>query len=127
VDEVRASAVATGTGVTRSAHGMLPNPAPAVVQLLSGAPTYGRDVTVELTTPTGAALLASLSTGFGPLPLMRVTASGFGAGTAELDDLPNATQVVLGEDLQEARRDRGQPVVLLELNVDDVTGETLAR
>jgi uncharacterized protein (DUF111 family) len=52
VDEVRASAVATGTGMVRSAHGMLPNPAPAVVALLQGAPTYGRDVNVELVTPT---------------------------------------------------------------------------
>ncbi|MBV9410374.1 MAG: LarC family nickel insertion protein, partial [Acidimicrobiia bacterium] len=57
VDEVWASAVATGTGMVRSAHGMLPNPAPAVVALLAGAPTYGRDVSVELVTPTGAALL----------------------------------------------------------------------
>src|SRR5438477_4496538 len=56
VDEVRASAVATGTGMVRTAHGMLPNPAPAVVELLRGAPTFGRDVPFELTTPTGAGL-----------------------------------------------------------------------
>ena len=61
VDEVRASAVATGTGMVRAAHGMLPNPAPAVVGLLRGVPTWGRDIPVELTTPTGAALLAALS------------------------------------------------------------------
>ena len=60
VDDVRASAVATGTGMVRSAHGWLPNPAPATVRLLEGIPTYGRDVAVELTTPTGAALLAAL-------------------------------------------------------------------
>src|SRR5438477_13062198 len=55
VDEVWSSPVATGIGMVRSAHGMLPNPAPAVVALLQGAPTYGRDVNVELVTPTGAA------------------------------------------------------------------------
>src|SRR5919198_1526396 len=74
VDEVRASAIATGTGVVRTSHGVLPNPAPAVVELLRGAPTYGRDVGVELTTPTGAALLAALAVDFGPLPAMTVTA-----------------------------------------------------
>src|SRR5205807_6773099 len=68
VDEVWASPVATGTGMVRTAHGMLPNPAPAVVALLSGAPTYGRDVNVELVTPTGAALLAALPVAYGPPP-----------------------------------------------------------
>ena len=96
VDEVRASAVATGTGMVRAAHGMLPNPAPAVVGLLRGVPTWGRDIPVELTTPTGAALLAALSSGFGPMPAMEVLAQGFGAGTRELDELPNCTQVVIG-------------------------------
>src|SRR5437764_301510 len=130
VDEVWGSAVATGTGMVRSAHGMLPNPAPAVVALLSGAPTYGRDVNVELVTPTGAALLAALAVGYGPLPAMRIAATGFGAGSRDIDGLPNATQIVLGEgigDGLEPGRDDGQPVVLLEVNVDDATGETLAH
>ena len=89
VDEVTASAVATGTGMVRSAHGRLPNPAPATVLLLKGVPTYGRDVGVELTTPTGAALLAALASSFGPLPGMTITGSGFGGGSGELEDLPN--------------------------------------
>jgi uncharacterized protein (TIGR00299 family) protein len=96
VDEIEASPVATGLGMVRMAHGMLPNPAPAVVALLDGVPTWGRNVAVELTTPTGAALLAALATGFGPMPPMRVSGQGFGAGTRELEDLPNCTQVVLG-------------------------------
>jgi len=130
VDVVTASPVATGTGMVRAAHGMLPNPAPAVVALLEGAPTWGRDLAVELTTPTGAALLAALSSGYGPMPSMRIAASGFGAGTRELDDLPNCTQVVVG---QAATRPAGspdagpgQPVTLFEANVDDATGEQLA-
>jgi uncharacterized protein (TIGR00299 family) protein len=125
VDEIRSSAVATGSGVHRSAHGVLPNPAPAVVELLRGAPTYGLDVAIELTTPTGAALLGALVTGWGPLPAMTVRTSGFGAGTAELDARPNLVQVVIG--VAAARQEAGQPVVLLETNVDDVTGETLAH
>jgi uncharacterized protein (TIGR00299 family) protein len=128
VDEVQASAVATGTGVVRTAHGLLPNPAPAVVRLLQGVPTYGRAVSLELTTPTGAALLAALATSFGPLPPMVLQASGFGAGGHELDGLPNCTQVVLGSaPAAEAEGDEGQPMVLLEANLDDATGEQLAH
>jgi len=128
VDEVRASAVATGTGMVRSAHGLLPNPAPAVVELLRAAPVYGRDISVELTTPTGAALLAANASGFGPLPAMTVRATGYGAGSRELEVLPNLTQVVVGEAVGAERgADTGQPVVLLEVNVDDATGETIAH
>src|SRR5947209_6163354 len=130
VDDVWARPVATGTGMVRTAHGMLPNPAPAVVALLSGAPTYGRDVNVELVTPTGAALLAALAVGYGPLPAMTIAATGFGAGSRDLDGLPNVTQVVLGPAVPgglEAGRAEGQPAVLLEVNVDDATGETLAH
>jgi uncharacterized protein (TIGR00299 family) protein len=126
IDSVFASAVATGTGMIRSAHGVLPNPAPAVVELLRGAPTYGRDVGVELTTPTGAALLAATVTGWGPLPAMTIESTGFGAGSRELADLPNLTQVIVGS-LSEGALQPGQPVVLLEANVDDATGETLAH
>jgi len=137
VDEVRASAVATGTGMVRAAHGMLPNPAPAVVGLLRGVPTWGRDLPVELTTPTGAALLAALSSGFGPMPAMEVVAQGFGAGTRELEELPNCTQVVIGTRTGQAGAgssgpgdpdaDAGQPVAVLEVTVDDATGEQLAH
>ena len=127
VDEIHASAVATGTGVVRTAHGILPNPAPAVVELLRGVPTYGRDVSIELTTPTGAALLSALATSFGPLPAMRIDATGFGAGTRELEGMPNVTQVVLGALDIDADSTPAQPVMLLEANVDDATGETIAH
>ncbi len=124
VDELYASPVATGMGTVRSAHGRLPNPAPATVRLLEGVPTYGRDVTVELTTPTGAALVATLCSSFGPMPDMTITASGFGGGSNELEDLPNCTQVVIG---RTAGSDigPGQPAVVLETNLDDATGEQL--
>ncbi|MDQ6782524.1 MAG: nickel pincer cofactor biosynthesis protein LarC [Actinomycetota bacterium] len=130
VDRVASSAVAQGTGVVRTAHGLLPNPSPAVVGLLAdtGAPTYGTDRPVELTTPTGAALLATLVDRWGPLPAMTVETSGFGAGTRDLDGMPNAVQVVIGA-VAEAGVDpaQGQPIQLLETNVDDVTGEVLAH
>lgn len=126
VDDVAASSVATGTGTIRSAHGFLPNPSPAVVQLLRGIPTWGRDLSVELTTPTGAAIVAAMASSFGPLPAMRIGATGFGAGSHDIDGLPNCTQVVVGESLEEDRRP-GQAVMLLETNLDDVTGEVLAH
>ena len=110
IDEVRASPVAQGTGTVRAAHGVLPNPPPAVVALLAGAgaPTYGLDIAKELTTPTGAALLAALASGFGPLPAMSVIASGFGAGARDLDGRPNHTQVVVGERAPTARSRRAR-------------------
>jgi uncharacterized protein (DUF111 family) len=87
---------------------------------------------VELTTPTGAALLAALSSGYGPMPAMRVTGQGFGAGSRELDELPNCTQVVTGVLAErgegaDGEADSGQPVAHLEANVDDATGEQLAH
>jgi pyridinium-3,5-bisthiocarboxylic acid mononucleotide nickel chelatase len=124
VDEVYCSPVANGIGMVRSAHGLIPNPPPAVVELLRGVPTYGLDLAAELTTPTGAALVAALATGFGPMPPCTVEATGFGAGDREFRDRPNLVQVVLGARVEELVA--GQPIVLLEVTVDDVTGEVLA-
>ena len=125
VDEVASSPVADGLGTVRAAHGVLPVPVPAVVSLLRDAPTYGLDIARELTTPTGAALLAANVVEWGPMPAMTIASAGFGAGTADLGDRPNLTRVVIGT-RSDARDVSGQPVVLLETNVDDVTGETLA-
>ena len=125
VDEVASSPVADGTGTVRAAHGVLPVPVPAVVALLAGAPTYGLDVERELTTPTGAALLAANVIEWGGMPAMTIERSGYGAGTADLGDRPNLTRVVIGT-RSATDAIEGQAVVLLETNVDDVTGETLA-
>ena len=126
VDVVTASKVATGTGTVHSTHGWLPNPAPATARLLEGIPTYGRDVTIELTTPTGAALISTLCTSFGPLPDMTITTSGFGGGAGELESLPNCTQVVVGRRTP-AVAGPGQPALMLETNLDDATGEQLGH
>ncbi|MCL4422580.1 MAG: nickel pincer cofactor biosynthesis protein LarC [Actinobacteria bacterium] len=130
ISEISSSPIAVGSGVISSSHGLIPNPSPAASLLLRGVPAIGRDAPIELTTPTGAAILASLSSSFGPLPMMTVERSGFGAGLAELEGLPNCTQVVIGSSMSsegEARmEDLGQPQVLMETNLDDVTGETLS-
>lgn len=131
IDDVRASAVATGTGMVRAAHGLLPNPAPATVALLAraGAPTQGRNTTVELTTPTGAALLAALVPpgSFGPLPALVPTAVGYGAGSRQIDGMPNVTQVVVGIAEEDRPVVEGQPLAVVEANVDDATGEALGH
>jgi pyridinium-3,5-bisthiocarboxylic acid mononucleotide nickel chelatase len=117
-----ATAVAVGQGMTRSEHGLLPVPGPAVVELLSaaGAPMYSGDVPYELCTPTGAALLASTVSSWGGLPPMRVTATGLGAGRRELDELPNVLRVVLGEPVPTAGEPTVSDAVVLETNVDDL-------
>ena len=124
IDEVHVSPIAHGQGMVRTAHGHLPVPAPATVGLLRGVPSFGTDVPFELTTPTGAALMASLGSRFGVMPPMTVEEVGYGAGDREVADRPNVTQVVLGR--AEASLATGQEAQLLETNVDDVTGETLA-
>lgn len=129
IDEVRCSPITVGTGTITTAHGILPNPGPAVVALLAraGAPASGIDIDIELTTPTGAALMTALAVGFGPMPNMTVLSVGYGAGTRDLPNRPNVVQVVVGESIPMPSRAGGQPVRLLEANVDDVTGEVLAH
>lgn len=124
VEQLFCSPIAQGHGMVNSEHGLIPTPAPAVIQLLRTAPTYGLDLPYEMTTPTGAALMVALASSFGPIPAMRIEASGFGAGDRDPDAQPNLAQVVLGHiDVAEPA---GQPLMLLETNVDDATGEVIA-
>ena len=126
VDRMFASAVPTGLGMVKSEHGALPIPAPAVVELLRGAPMYSRNVPVELVTPTGAAILASLVEGFGELPRMRVEQIGYGAGSARLD-FPNVLRVLIGEEDREAAAPAAATPpgteLVLETNIDDLNPE----
>jgi len=129
VDEVRCSPVAVGHGSVRSAHGVIPNPAPATVALLTeaGVPTVGLDTTLEVSTPTGVALMTTLAAGFGAMPSISAHAVGYGAGTADTPERANVVQVVIGQAGDNHNDDDGTPVALLEANVDDVTGEVLAH
>ena len=126
VDRVFASAVPTGMGMVKTEHGLLPIPAPAVMELLRGAPMYSRNVSIELVTPTGAAILAALVEGFGELPNMRVEQVGYGAGSAHLD-FPNVVRVVVGEAERDtvSAADETPPgtELVLETNVDDLNPE----
>ncbi len=130
VDRIDYSPIAVGHGTVRTAHGTLGNPVPAVSRLLAeaGATTFGVDTTMELSTPTGVALLTVLGEACGPMPSMRVVATGFGAGTADPPGRPNLVQAIVGDLVESPRADTtGRPCHLLEANVDDVTGEVLAH
>jgi pyridinium-3,5-bisthiocarboxylic acid mononucleotide nickel chelatase len=126
VERVFASAVPTGFGMTKTEHGSMPIPAPAVVELLRGAPMYSRGVPTELVTPTGAAILATLVEGFGELPALRVEAVGYGAGSARLE-FPNVLRVLVGEEASAARGDsvdvHAPGELVLETNIDDLNPE----
>lgn len=131
VDRVVCSPIATGHGSVHTAHGRLPNPVPAVVELLAGAgaPVTGIDTTMELATPTGVALMTVLADAFGAMPPMHVASTGFGAGTADTPGRPNVVQVVIGTASSPggATPSAGRAARLVEANVDDVTGEVLAH
>ncbi|HEX6331065.1 MAG TPA: nickel insertion protein [Actinomycetota bacterium] len=97
VERVFSSAVPTGLGMTRTEHGALPIPTPTVVELLRGAPLFSRGVAAELTNATGAAILAAAAEGYGEIPVMRIEAAGYGAGSQRLD-IPNLLRVVIGQE-----------------------------
>jgi uncharacterized protein (DUF111 family) len=83
--------------MVRTEHGMVPLPRPEVMEMLHGVPTYSRGIPVELVTATGAAILASVSEGYGDIPMMRADHVGYGAGHLRLD-FPNVLRVVIGEE-----------------------------
>lgn len=122
VQRITSSAVNVGSGVIDSAHGRLPAPGPAVAALARKIPVYSSGPAREFTTPTGLALLGILVQQFGPLPLMRPTAIGYGAGSADPKDWPNALRIFVGESVSAI--DHTDTIVQLETNVDDLHPQT---
>lgn len=123
VTRVTASAVNVGTGTVQSAHGLLPAPGPAVTMLAKQVPIYSAGPSRELTTPTGLALLRTLTHEFGPMPLIRPSAVGYGAGQANPHDWPNVLRVFLSPEGAGDGRAR-DTVVQIETNLDDVNPQT---
>ena len=118
--EVIASPVHTGSGQVRCAHGILPVPAPATAYLLRGVPIYGGTVQGELCTPTGAALLKHFVTRFGDMPVMRVSAIGYGCGKKDFE-AANCVRALLGE-----TENAAGSVLNLSCNLDDMTAEAVS-
>jgi uncharacterized protein (TIGR00299 family) protein len=124
VTEVFCSALPWGSGVVRTQHGLLPLPAPAVLHLLAGRPTFPSGESYEQVTPTGAALVAALSKGSAVPAGFVPRRVGTGAGTHPGGRLPNVLRVVVGEVPGERTP---ADAVLLETNLDDATGQVVAR
>lgn len=120
-EQIIVSPIHVGSGTVRCAHGVMPVPAPATANLLTGVPVYGGAVQGELCTPTGAALLAHFAQEFGPMPVMAAKAVGVGIGTKEFEQA-NCVRAFWGETAQETNGE----IVELVCNIDDMTPEALA-
>jgi pyridinium-3,5-bisthiocarboxylic acid mononucleotide nickel chelatase len=127
VHEWVCSPLNVGGGTVNCAHGTLPVPAPATLKLLRDAPVYSSGPQVELVTPTGAAIVKSLSARFAPFPAMKIGKSGYGAGTRDFPEHPNLLRITIGE-----ADPTGQPytssdrIMVLEANLDDLSPQVLA-
>jgi uncharacterized protein (TIGR00299 family) protein len=122
VEEVHCSRINVGSGTVETEHGTLPVPAPATAELLRDRPIYAAGPICELTTPTGAALMATLAKSFGPLPSIKLTAQGFGAGNKEFPGQANVLRVLVGE---RTSATESTSVTILEANIDDSTPQVL--
>ncbi|MGB8476267.1 MAG: nickel pincer cofactor biosynthesis protein LarC [Candidatus Acidiferrum sp.] len=120
IDKFACSPLNVGSGTAKMAHGILPVPAPATANLLQGKPTYSNGVQMELVTPTGAAIIATLCDAFGPQPAMSVSAIGYGAGTADLEGQPNVVRIMIGEAVEKAVAGFDEEIAVIEANLDDM-------
>ncbi len=122
IDEVYASKINVGSGTVNTEHGVLPVPTPATTELLKQTPIYSSGPETELTTPTGAALLATLAKGYGNLPPVRVLAQGFGAGDKDFPSQANVLRVLIGE---RTGATEATTVNVIEANIDDSSPQIL--
>jgi pyridinium-3,5-bisthiocarboxylic acid mononucleotide nickel chelatase len=126
IDDLTCSPLNVGGGQVETAHGTLPIPAPATAELLKGAPIYSSGVEGELVTPTGAVIVATLASRFGPMPPIKVARIGYGAGSQDYPRHPNILRLFVGEraevsNLEPQLLDSGQVVTVIEANVDDMS------
>jgi pyridinium-3,5-bisthiocarboxylic acid mononucleotide nickel chelatase len=127
VEEWICSPLNVGGGSVRCAHGILPVPAPATLKLLLDAPVYSSGPQVELVTPTGAAIVKTLSARFSPFPAMKIEKAGYGAGTRDFPDHPNLLRITIGEGgLTEQVTPSQDRITVLQANLDDLSPQVLA-
>lgn len=123
IKKISASRIPLGSGFVDCQHGKLPVPAPATLAILQDVPVYGTDIACELATPTGAAIIRCLAESFGPLPPMRVTRIGYGAGQRQLTDRPNLLRVAMGTAADTKHELQSDHISVLETCVDDMNPE----
>jgi pyridinium-3,5-bisthiocarboxylic acid mononucleotide nickel chelatase len=128
------SKIHVGSGFVTIEHGKYPVPPPAVANLLEGVPAYSTEISGELLTPTGAAIITTLCSEYGPMPEMVVEHSGYGAGTREYDGFPNVLRMIVGNSTPRtiaANASGGsaslvsEQLVLLETNIDDMPAQVV--
>jgi len=122
VDAIYSSPLNVGAGTVLTEHGVLPVPAPATAELLTGRPIYARGPALELTTPTGAAIATTLAKDFGPLPPLRISSTGYGAGDKDFPEHANVLRVIIGETNYASE---STSVAVLEANIDDSSPQVL--
>ncbi|MHB1126781.1 MAG: nickel pincer cofactor biosynthesis protein LarC [Bacillota bacterium] len=125
ITKVMASPLPLGRGFVKCQHGVIPIPAPAVVELLKGIPVYQGETAAEMVTPTGAAILSSLAGYFGPMPEILIARTGYGAGKRSFPE-PNLLRVILGDMVPSAQeRFQGETdvVKVIDCNIDDMNPE----
>lgn len=123
VGEVMSSPVNVGSGTVKTEHGVLPVPAPATAALLKDKPIYARGPAMELTTPTGAAILAALATGMGAMPAVEISSIGYGAGDRDFPEHANLLRATIGR--RSMKAPEATTVAVIEANIDDSTPEVL--
>lgn len=126
IDQVHCSTISVGGGTFKCAHGIMPAPAPATIELLkrAKAPFKGGPIEKELFTPTAAAILTTIVSNFGPMPPMKISTIGYGAGTLEAESFPNLVRLTIGETVDTDNTDTDH-ICLIETNIDDVTSEQI--
>ena len=122
VDKIYCSAINVGSGTVNTEHGVLPVPAPATARLLEGKPIYARGPALELTTPTGAAIVAALADGFGAMPAMSIQSIGYGAGDHDFREHANIVRVMIG---QANTAPESTTVSVIEANIDDASPQII--
>ena len=126
IEEIHSSALPVGKGFVKCAHGVIPVPAPATLELLKNIPTYSGGIESEMITPTGAGIISTLAKSFGGRPLMKIERIGYGAGEKEFT-IPNLLRVSIGEKIlkDENLKDGyvSDEAVLIETNIDDINPE----
>ncbi len=122
VDEIICSRLNVGGGTVKCAHGTLPVPAPATVELLTGAPVYSSGLEAELVTPTGAAIVKTLASRFAAFPEMKIEKSGYGAGSRDFPGHANVVRLTVGEATSNslAGKTASETITVLEANLDDL-------
>ena len=125
LEEIIVSPLPMGRGFIKGAHGQIPLPAPATLSLLKGVPIEGRDIKMELVTPTGAVLLSSLAHQFGEIPAMTLESIGYGAGGRDLE-IPNVVRLLIGQTPNPAQAGQ-EGLKLLACNIDDLNPEFYAH